>query len=156
METLSARKPSAPYLFLTHWLPLLLFMGLIYYMSDQDRTASTAQSGWIVDVFAWFGIDPSSQLADILHETFRKLAHLTEYGILFILAFRVSRWYVDAPKSFWIAFAFCVLYAASDEFHQSFVVGRKGAVYDVFIDSAGAGIGWFLVRFWLRKGRKLL
>ena len=31
-----------------------------------------------------------------------------------------------------------MLYACTDEFHQSFVPGRVAAVHDVLIDSAGA------------------
>ena len=36
--------------------------------------------------------------------------------------------------------------AASDEFHQTFVEGRVGAVHDVAIDAAGAAIGIVLYR----------
>lgn len=39
------------------------------------------------------------------------------------------------------AFAFSVLYAASDEFHQLFVPGRAGLFTDVAIDSCGAAAG---------------
>jgi VanZ family protein len=39
------------------------------------------------------------------------------------------------------------LYAALDEFHQSFVPTRTPLVSDVFIDTAGAAIG--LLALWL-------
>lgn len=43
-----------------------------------------------------------------------------------------------------LSWVFCILYAASDEFHQLFVPGRAGLVTDVCIDSAGALLGILL------------
>jgi VanZ family protein len=37
-----------------------------------------------------------------------------------------------------VAFALSSLYAASDEFHQTFVEGRSGSPVDWAIDTAGA------------------
>ncbi|MDX6768977.1 MAG: VanZ family protein [Elusimicrobiota bacterium] len=61
----------------------------------------------------------------------RKVAHMVEYGVLALLVRRAG-----AGNA--AAFVFSVLYAASDEWHQSFVPGRAGAASDVFIDGAGA------------------
>jgi len=63
-----------------------------------------------------------------------KIIHLIEYGILGILARR-------AFGSWLKALVFCVLYGASDEFHQLFVPGRQAKVRDVVVDAIGAGIG---------------
>ena len=43
-----------------------------------------------------------------------------------------------------LSWTFCILYAASDEFHQLFVPGRAGLITDVCIDSAGALLGILL------------
>lgn len=43
-----------------------------------------------------------------------------------------------------LSWAFCILYAASDELHQLFVPGRAGLITDVCIDSAGALLGILL------------
>ena len=64
----------------------------------------------------------------------RKAAHLFEYAVLFALLRRAA---VGRAR----AFAFCVLYAVTDEFHQSFVPGRRGAASDVLVDAAGALTG---------------
>jgi VanZ family protein len=40
-----------------------------------------------------------------------------------------------------------VLYAASDEFHQTFVAGRHGSPVDVLVDSAGVLIAIALLRY---------
>jgi len=42
-----------------------------------------------------------------------------------------------------------VLYAASDEFHQSFVPGRSCRLLDVLFDATGAAIALGLI--WRRK-----
>jgi VanZ family protein len=53
----------------------------------------------------------------------------------------VTRWNVVTGALIAIA------YAASDEFHQTFVEGRHGAVTDVLIDSAGVLIAVALLRY---------
>ena len=39
----------------------------------------------------------------------------------------------------------CVLYACSDEWHQTFVYGRSGMASDVVIDTIGAGIALIIL-----------
>ena len=86
----------------------------------------------------------------------RKTAHVTEYAVLALLCWRARRKPMRGDTRPWrwpdagFAFALAVLFAASDEWHQSFVPSREGAVRDVFIDSAGAGLG--LLALW-RLGR---
>ena len=65
-----------------------------------------------------------------------KAAHLVEYAILFLLANRAFR----NGRRAWI---FCVVYAVTDEFHQTFVPYRSGRPMDVGIDALGAGLAWF-------------
>ena len=44
-------------------------------------------------------------------------------------------------RFFALGYAFSVLYAATDEFHQLFVEGRSGSLFDVGVDAAGALLG---------------
>ena len=60
----------------------------------------------------------------------RKGSHVTEYAVLFALA----RW---ATGSDWKAFLLTILYACTDEWHQTYVPGRTGTPFDVAIDSIG-------------------
>ncbi len=68
---------------------------------------------------------------------------MTEYAILAQLVTRGLRgsttW--STPKIYYSALVFVLLYATSDEFHQSFVVGRQGSPIDVMIDVFGAWLG---------------
>lgn len=70
---------------------------------------------------------------------FRKSAHLFEYAVLFLLTRRALEGgrVPPARPGVW-AFLFCVVYAVSDEFHQTMVLYRSGNVRDVLIDSLGA------------------
>lgn len=72
----------------------------------------------------------------------RKLAHVTIFGVLWLTLARAARW--RRPVA---ATLVALLYAVSDEVHQSFVEGRHGSPVDVAIDSAGIGLallGWIV------------
>lgn len=75
----------------------------------------------------------------------RKAAHVILYAILTYLLYNV--FYVNdfrLYKPFFLAILFSVLYAISDEIHQTFIPGRKGLAADVIIDSYGVIIGGLL------------
>jgi hypothetical protein len=75
--------------------------------------------------------------------------HMTEYAILTTLCKTVLQACTPCShkKCIAVAFVFAVLFAASDEWHQTFVPGRDGCVRDVLIDTAGASIAaLFLLR----------
>lgn len=75
--------------------------------------------------------------------------HFTEYAILCALLYR-------ALKRPWLALIIAALFAASDEFHQTFIPDRGGNVRDVLIDSSGAVAGLLLTAFaekWLQSRR---
>lgn len=80
----------------------------------------------------------------------RKAAHLLEFAVLASLLWRALRGAGSFSTTilFALTFSGAVLYAASDEWHQSFVKGRGPSVRDVLIDSAGA---W--AACWVLKGR---
>lgn len=90
----------------------------------------------------------------------RKCAHLTEYAILALLVWRAVRKPVRKDPRPWswhhagIALWVAVLYAATDELHQTFVSSREGTIRDVFIDSSGALVG-LIVLWLLGRWRKL-
>ena len=69
----------------------------------------------------------------------RKIIHAASYGLMWWLWHRAFGF--RAPLA---AAAITIAYAASDEFHQSFVEGRHGTPVDVLIDTAGALIAMAL------------
>jgi VanZ family protein len=62
----------------------------------------------------------------------RKCAHMTEFGLLWLLWWRALGYGNRAVPA-----AIAVGYAITDEIHQSLVDGRVAAIHDVLIDSAG-------------------
>jgi VanZ family protein len=99
-------------------LPPLVAMGLIFFLSAQ--TSEPVDRAW------W----------DVL---LRKLAHFTEYAVLTGLWWRALRG-LEVRFPLAAAMAISLGYAATDEFHQTFVDGRQGTPVDVLIDSAGIAI----------------
>jgi VanZ like family len=62
--------------------------------------------------------------------------HAAEFALLFFLVRAVLIGFVPR-RATWAAVAVCVAFAASDEWHQTFVPGRGGTLTDVAIDTAG-------------------
>jgi VanZ family protein len=101
------------------WLPPLLLMAVIFYLSAQpDLTTGLG----VIDLIA------------------RKLAHAAEYALLCFLWWRALRTRLSPQMAAAAAFAITLAYAATDEYHQTFVSGRSGSVVDVGIDALGAGV----------------
>jgi VanZ family protein len=65
----------------------------------------------------------------------RKAAHMAEYGLLWFLWHRALQTPSPLPAAL-----ITLAYAASDEYHQSFVEGRHGTPVDVLIDAAGIAV----------------
>ena len=88
--------------------------------------------------------DLHSGLDSTLDLILRKLAHMIVFGTLL-----VAWWRAAGPV---VAVVVTLAYAAVDEWHQTWVEGRVGAVSDWAIDAAGAGVAAVLVIAWRRRG----
>jgi len=77
----------------------------------------------------------------------RKIIHFSEYLVLFLLFYRSFRNTSKLSKTKMVAYSFflAVIYAISDEYHQTFVSGRTGKIFDIGVDSAGSAFGAVLV-----------
>jgi VanZ family protein len=86
----------------------------------------------------------------------KKAAHMIEYGILsFLLSRALSQGQGTLSRSALVtAFVVSVLYAASDEYHQTFVLGRNGNLVDVGFDTVGSLVALLVVGSLGRKGRR--
>jgi VanZ family protein len=106
--------------------PPLALMALTYFLSDQPSL--------------------DSGLGD-LDTVLRKGAHMAEFGLLWFLWWRALGYRHPGP-----AIAIALAYAATDEWHQTFVSGRHGSPWDWAIDAAGVGIAGLLVVVAARRG----
>jgi VanZ family protein len=144
--------------FLKYGLPLLLWMAVIFSASS-DRQSFEHSSRIIGPFLHWLFPGLGPEQLDRWVFFCRKIAHLTEYGLLAMLAWRAFR-HAGDPGRFWnrrpalAALALVFLYAISDEVHQAFVPSRQGAVVDVLIDTLGgaAGLGLIWLGQRLREG----
>lgn len=112
--------------FMLRWVPAFVMMGLIF-------TASSLPASEI----PFFGA------FDVIY---KKSGHAIGYALLgtayyFALPRRLS-WGYRAV----VALIMVILFALSDEFHQSFVDGRTSSMRDVAIDTAGAALALLAVR----------
>ena len=111
------------FLFLRTWGPSLLVMAAIFCFSSIPSTEM-----------------PNFGLGDFL---VKKGGHAAGYALLALANLRAVGW---NRKRWWLAWLLAVLYAATDELHQSFVPGRNAALTDVGIDAFGAATGLLLVK----------
>ena len=79
----------------------------------------------------------------------RKGAHMTEYGLLWVLWWRALDYGSRVP-----AIVITLAYAASDELHQHFVPGRHGTPVDWVIDATGVLIAILAVGVAERRRRR--
>jgi VanZ family protein len=87
--------------------------------------------------------------ADTLDFIVRKAGHMAAFGILAVLAWRAIS-YSRRRGAVAISLVLTIVYAASDEFHQSFTAGRHASPVDVGIDTIGAVIALLTLTAWLR------
>jgi VanZ family protein len=135
------------------WLLVIIWMAIIFVLSNQANSA-----------------DETLHLFGDANFWVRKLAHASEFGVLFVLVrFALLPPVVTAStaaaqtgiqsgnwlsvESF-LAFIITVFYASSDEWHQMFVVGRSALISDVLIDAIGALLAWAAVGFWTSWRRR--
>jgi VanZ family protein len=111
---------------LSLWGPVLLYMGVIFYLSSKSDIAIPAElsdKGWHSIGYTGFAIVIVRALAGGLP------ARITTTTAL-------------------VAVAIATLYAVTDEFHQSFVPNRTADVQDLIADVVGAAMGAFVCWLW--------
>ncbi len=78
----------------------------------------------------------------------RKGAHFFLYSVLGMTIYIFLCYILKSPyKIVLLSIIISILYAVSDEFHQSFIPGRSAAWFDVVVDSCGAGVGISCILF---------
>jgi VanZ family protein len=112
------------------WLPVSLWMGLIFLLSAQPDLPRTGTS-WL-DQFLSAG------------------AHVLLFGVLAML---LARALGGGHRALPMAFTLTLIYALSDEFHQGYVPGRHPDALDLLWDALGAALGLGLYARLLRCPR---
>lgn len=139
------------------WILVILWACFIFFMSGMNTTESNAKSkGTLneivektVETTNGMGITdkhPSEnrmkEFIDKYNYLFRKFVHASEYFILtFLLLIALKNSGAVGKKIFIFAIIICFIYSCTDEYHQTFVVGRTGQFSDCLIDILGGFIG---------------
>jgi len=107
--------------FIANWLPPILWMGLIFFLSSRPRVV--VSETYIVNFLIF------------------KFLHVVEYALLYFLLFRgfnsLSKKRFSRDEKFIFPIFLSILYAVTDEIHQTFVPTREGKIRDVLIDTGG-------------------
>jgi VanZ family protein len=116
---------------------------LIFYLSTQ-KFGSSFSEGLLKEALGSVHCHISAYTFEVLHLLIRKLAHLTEYGILGLLLYSSLEWESQVSwnsRRMVLALVIVAAYSLTDEFHQWFVPGRGPSLVDCGIDIAGGGLG---------------
>jgi VanZ family protein len=109
---------------ISKWLPSLLVMLVIFLFSAQPSSSL-----------------PSFDWADRI---VKKGGHVLGYALL---AWTYWHGFDYRKDKRWLSWLFAVLYAVTDELHQSLVPGRRASLWDVVVfDNLGALISLWLIQ----------
>lgn len=125
------------------WVPVIAWMVLIF-AGSTDVLSAEHTSRFLVPFLRWLDPHISFAMITTINVVLRKLGHLTEYAVLAALLWRALRGTLRSRRTITlvaIALTASALFAASDEFHQSFVATRTASENDVLIDICGAIVG---------------
>jgi len=133
---------------------------MLIFSASSDSQSAEHSSRLIGPVLHWIYPGITAETEDQAVLICRKGAHVLEYAVLGILAWLALRSLQPQPRP-WCrsdaikALILVLVYAVSDEIHQTFVPTREGAVMDVIIDTVGGAAGlvlaWVARRFFRRE-----
>ncbi len=104
-------------LFFFYWLPVIFYAGIIFLFSSLSAR----------DVPALFPAQDA-------------VFHIIEYAGLAYLIYRLIKQYYPLAKPrqvLILALLVIFIYGLTDEYHQSFVIGRSATIFDVAMDCLG-------------------
>jgi VanZ family protein len=119
---------------------------------------------WFVVVF-WMSVIFGLSSIPSLHVPFahsydfllRKLAHIGEYAVLTVALSWAFQMYTSSRGRAWLLAALAAaLYAVSDEWHQTWILGRRGSFRDVGIDAIGIAASYAIAPRQLFEGLSII
>ena len=127
------------------WLLLSLALALgaalaaVVFSSQGSAVSNGLSKGILYQLMEFFGIEITAESVKLGNFLIRKAAHFTIYFVMGLGLTGVFRFQKKVPS--WIpALVLGAMFAATDEFHQSFT-GRTAMVKDVALDSCGVAAG---------------
>src|ERR1035437_954901 len=137
------------------WLPVLLGIAVIA-LESTELMGADHTSGPLRAIYeSLFGSVSNGRWEDI-HHYIRKSGHFIGYGLIGLAWLRA--WWMTLSHSRFVPDALLALLgtaaiASADEFHQSFLPHRTGALSDVLLDCCGAITLQVLMYLFMRIAR---
>lgn len=136
---------------------MLVIFGFSSQSGEESGGLSAAIAGpvtkWLAGLQRGLTTEAEAALFTRVDGVVRMVAHFFEYAVLGGLLTLLSQ--LLSKKTFWLPVAVGMLYALTDEWHQSFSPGRVCDFNDVVIDSLGVLIGILLcnklIQIWRKK-----
>ncbi len=113
---------------IVRWIPSIVMMGAIFFFSSLPADLVPSFGEW-----------------DLL---IKKAGHASGYALLGLAYYFALPPRLSSGFRWVLAMILVILFALSDEFHQSFVLGRNSSVIDVGIDAMGAAIALTIATFY--------
>ena len=148
---------------ITTLILLVLTFISIFNFSNQDGQASSGVSRKvakkIIDIYPYtknLNEENKNQIVEKIQPIIRKGAHLSIYTLVGILMMSfISTYNIKLKYRFLISILVGLVYASSDEIHQSFIPERNASIIDVGIDASGVLLGIILVLIIISAYKKL-
>ena len=126
------------------YVPTIFWMISIFSMSGQTSPSSngfsyrvTEKIVHVIEIVRDGDEADAEYLTNKLHPYVRKAAHMNEYAVLYtllLLSFCAS---TIVTRAMFYSILVSLIYACTDEFHQTFVSLRTGSILDVCVDMTG-------------------
>ena len=133
---------TSPMSMVLRWGPVLAWMALIFATSSLSSEALESA-----------GAAKASRSAPIVLN--QVTVHLIEFGVLAAFLYRALSFRGGVFVRWVIVVVATTAYGASDEFHQSFVLGRYPSWPDIVFDTVGAILGSSIALGWMWFGRRV-
>ena len=123
---------------------------IIFGFSNQNGEESSGVSRKVTEFIAEKIINvPDNEKQETIENmegNVRKLAHFSIYTMVGLLLMGiVSTYSVEEMKQIYISIVIGMIYATTDEIHQSFIPDRSAQLTDVMIDTMGVILGILIV-----------
>ncbi len=128
------------------WLLVVVWFVAIWAFSGEEFSAYST-SRFLGPLLRWLFSDVSAAELRSFHFLVRKGAHVFEYAVLSLLAYRALRFSTNAAPWSLTALALTLVLgvASADELHQSLLAARTGSFGDVALNLAGGVLGVCLI-----------
>ncbi len=143
---------------------LLCTFFVIFGFSSQDGEASGGLSRNITNKilqisnkYNALGQEEKEQIANKTEKIIRKVAHFSIYTVVGLLLMGLLSTY--KIKENWrmiLSILLGMIYAVSDEIHQSFIPGRTPQITDIYIDTLGVILGILLILLGIKIYEQIL